>query len=58
MEYLHTLPVSMDIEVNGTVYKLVHAAPAEDYDFESKYMNAIHFAVWRRLEAGDKLSRD
>lgn len=52
VEYLHTLPVSMDIEVHGTAYKLVHGAPAEDYDFEHKYKNAIHYAVWKRLEVG------
>lgn len=55
VDYLHSLPVNIDIEVNGTAYKLVHGAPAEEYDFEPKYRGAIHYAVWKRLGVGDVL---
>lgn len=58
VEYLHALQLSFDIEVNGTSYKLVHAAPAEEYNFEPKYKNAIHFAVWKRLGIDYPLPED
>ncbi len=50
VDYLRALPLHIDVEVNGTSYKLVHAAPAEEYDYDPKYKNPIHFAVWKRLE--------
>ena len=50
-EYLLSLPLQFDIEVGGTAYRLVHAATEEAYDFDPKYKNAIHFAVWKRWEA-------
>lgn len=58
MDYLHALPLSIDIEVNGTTYKLVHGAPIEAYDPEPKYRNGIHFAVWKRLGIEDALPGD
>ena len=36
MDYLHSLPLAIDIEINGTSYKLVHAAPVEAYDLDPK----------------------
>ena len=57
MDYLHSLPLAIDIEINGTSYKLVHAAPVEAYDLDPKYHNAIHFAVWKRLEAPSDASK-
>lgn len=56
--YLHALPLHFDIEVNGTRYKLVHAAPTEEYRVEPKYKNAVHFAVWKRLGADYVLPGD
>ena len=56
VDYLHTLPLEIDLEVNGTTYKLVHAAPAEEYDFDAKYKNAPYFAVWKRLKIDYPLS--
>lgn len=53
VDYLQSLPVSMDIRVGDRDYKLVHGAPPEDYDFAIKYKNAIHYAVWKRLDAED-----
>ena len=42
----------MEIEVNGTDYRLVHAAPealwAENKD--PLYLTQPHFSVWRRLK--------
>ena len=58
LDYLHSLPVSMEIRVNGRGYKLVHGAPPEDYDFEPKYKNAIHYAVWKRLDADEPQPSD
>ena len=58
VEYLHSLPVGMDIQANGASYKLVHGAPAEDYDFEPRYKNAIHYAVRKRLGVDDEPAGD
>lgn len=56
VDYLLSLPLSIDIEVNGTAYKLVHGAPEESYSAEPKYKNKIHYAVWKRLDINDELS--
>lgn len=49
LDYLRSLPVSYEIEVNGKQYKLVHAAPIEFYeDYKRGYHNAAEFAVWKR----------
>lgn len=58
VEYLLNLPVNLDVEVNGTIYKLVHAAPLEEYDPEDRYLNPIHFAVWKRFEGDYTFSGD
>lgn len=58
VEYLHTLPLSIDIVVNGAKYKFVHGAPAQTHSFEPKYKNAIHYAVWKRLDALDEFPGD
>ncbi len=49
--YLKSLPVNIDITVNGVDYKLVHAAPEEMYyDYTSlRYRNSREFSVWHRL---------
>lgn len=51
LEYLRALPLSVDVTANGKAYKLVHGAPMELYDHDPVYCNAVHFAVWKRLEA-------
>lgn len=56
VEFLLSLPLSADLTVNATAYKLVHGAPAEDYNHDPKYKNPVHFAVWKRLEADATLS--
>lgn len=52
IEYLQSLPLNIDIQVGGTDYRLVHAAPealwAENKD--PRYLTQTHFAVWRRLK--------
>lgn len=57
-DYLLSLPLSMEIEVNGQVYKLVHAAPAELYAPEPLYPTAAHFSVWKRLPFDTPLPGD
>lgn len=55
VEYLLGLPLSLEVEVGGRAYKLVHGAPAELYrGAEPMYLNAVHYAVWKRLEPGDE----
>lgn len=54
-DYLLALPLSVDITVNGSAYKLIHGAPAEDYDGLPPYKNATHYAVWKRLSLTDPL---
>ena len=51
IDYLLALPLNVDVLVNGTTYKLVHAAPVEAYNFDPKYKNPIYFAVWKRFES-------
>ena len=51
LDYLHALPLCADVWVNGTHYKLVHAAPPEAYDpTEVKYKNPAYFSVWKRFD--------
>ena len=47
--YLHSLPLNIDITVNGKAYKLVHGAPVEEFDPASRYTDATMHAVWKRL---------
>ena len=58
VDYLRTLPLNIDIEVNGMRYKLVHGAPVEDYLFNSKYETSTEFAVWERRNHLDAPSKD
>ena len=48
IDYLRSLPVNEDIEVNGISYKLVHAAPVDEYTSRCEFENATEFAVWNR----------
>ena len=56
-DYLHSLPLNIDVEVGGKKYKLVHGAPVEGWkdNRDPKYRTATHYAVWRRLEAEEPL---
>ena len=49
--YLHSLPINLDITVNGQHYKLVHGSPIELFkDCDGEYQNKIEFTVWNRLQ--------
>ena len=49
--YLDSLPVNMEIIVNGRCFLLTHAAPTELYPyFGYKYRDEKEFAVWKRFE--------
>jgi len=54
-EYLHSLPHNMEVEVNGTKYKLVHASPEENYQGLAMfdYDSPREFAVWERWSPCD-----
>lgn len=53
-EFLRSLPLSYDVEVNGISYKLVHAFPAELYgNYHYEYSDERTFAVWHRYRPGD-----
>ena len=55
VNYLLSLPLAYNVQVNGVNYKLVHAAPAECFDREPdpKYLNPIHYAVWKRWDISE-----
>lgn len=57
LDYLHELPLNIDVEVGGKKYKLVHGAPVEGWktNRDPKYRTVTHYAVWRRLEAEEPL---
>jgi len=51
-QFIRTLPTNIEVEVNGTKYKLVHASPEENYMtqywYSEDYKNQREFAVWER----------
>lgn len=59
IQYLHSLPVSYDIEVNGVQYKLAHGAPMEEYEyFRRFYPDPTYFAVWKNWRIFDEQHGD
>ena len=56
--YLHSLPLNIDLALNGNRYKLAHAAPAEAYDGDPRYKNPIYFSVWKRFDRGHTFPGD
>lgn len=58
IHYLKSLPLNIDIDVNGISYKLVHGAPIEGYTVLSHYDSPEQFAVWKRLGQDDIPSKD
>lgn len=51
VEYLLSLPVNIDIEVNGIHYKLAHAAAEEAFDpvwDKRRYRDCFEYALWHR----------
>ena len=54
-DYLATLPLNLDLTVNGIAFKLVHAAPVELYQghygrLRAEYRDSAEFAVWHRFQ--------
>lgn len=51
-DFVRQLSLNFDIEVNGILYKLVHASPLENYmtsyHYSSYYSSMSEFAVWER----------
>lgn len=58
VEYLRSLPLNMDVEVNGQSYKLVHAAPTEAYVPDPTCPSPAYFSVWKRLDPTAPLPGD
>ena len=58
IRYLLDLPLSIDIDVNGQSYKLVHGAPTDEYRNEPIHPSPTHFAVWKRWSRDDTFSGD
>ena len=56
LEYIESLPVQLDVEVDGKIYTLVHAAPLERFsELGRYYINQTEYAVWERLGEGTNL---
>ncbi len=58
--YLNSLPLNIDVRVNGIKYKLVHASPVERSILENyRNINADYaiaeYAVWKRWAPGDNV---
>lgn len=54
IDYINSLPINIDVEVNGIKYKLVHASPKENFETSHfhyrDYSDANEFAVWERWD--------
>ena len=52
IDYLEVLPINIDIEVNNTKYKLVHAHSLDYFPQFGRYYysDEIEFAVWERIK--------
>ena len=49
VDYLGELPLNIDLDVNGSKFKLVHAAPVELFkEYGAGYDNEAEYAVWDR----------
>jgi serine/threonine protein phosphatase 1 len=59
LQYLESLSVQTEVEVDGKQYVLVHAAPMElYYRLNRKYADPKEFAVWHRLRFEKNLLED
>ena len=60
-EFLRTLPLNIDIEVNQVKYKLVHGSPLENYILLGNgrylYDDEKEFTVWERWYEGDYIPK-
>lgn len=54
IDFLESLPLNIDVEVNGKKYKLVHGSPLENYESNRQFYDSIEkFAVWERWSECD-----
>jgi serine/threonine protein phosphatase 1 len=55
--FVRTLPINIDVEVNGTKYILCHASPLQNYSkhpfYSMLYGTDLYFAVWKRWQPHD-----
>ena len=59
--FLKSLPINIDIEVNGKKYKLVHASSKDDYadsGLYGYYENETEYAVWKRWRTHEPTPKD
>ena len=56
--YIRSLPLNIEVSVNGTDYLLVHGAPASTYPKGSRFANQTEHAVWTRLGRNTPLFED
>lgn len=48
-KFLHSLPLNIDVKVNGIQYKLVHGSPLENFsEYQHYYESETEYAVWHR----------
>jgi len=56
LDYIASLPLNVEVTVNGTDYLLVHGAPAETFaPRTSSFDDQTMHAVWSRINASDPL---
>lgn len=56
LAYVRALPLFYELERNGTVYRLIHAAPLELYREQGwSYANQTEFTVWHRWAPDEEL---
>lgn len=55
-QFIRKLPVNIEIELNGTKFKLVHGSPVENFStaywYSHDYNDQNEFAVWERWKPG------
>ena len=55
LDYLKALPLNFSVRVGDRTFRLVHGSLPENFDTENgKYKTHVHYAVWKRLEKGDR----
>lgn len=56
LQYLESLPVQVELRINGESFLLVHARPKEQYkELRDWYKNETEMAVWSRIEPWTEL---
>ncbi len=56
LQYIESLPLNIELNVNGTEYLLVHGMPTCMFEkYGREYENVAEFAVWERIEGWMKV---